>query len=175
MRESTTPRRVAARTVIVVIAALLSSCSGGGGSDNTPAPTVQLQAEPPEVTSGGTTTLTWSSTNADGCQASGGWSGTKLVSGSEAVGSVTMTTTFTLQCTGHGGTASASAIVTLLGATGTVAGNLLVPTISRSDGDVNDPFAPFAANDDNVQAQVMPNPVVIGGYVNVPGAGAPGR
>ena len=175
MRESTTPRRVAARTVIVVIAALLSSCSGGGGSDNTPAPTVQLQAEPSEVTSGGTTTLTWSSTNADGCQASGGWSGTKLVSGSEATGPVTMTTTFTLQCTGHGGTASASATVTLLGATGTVAGNLLVPTISRSDSDVNDPLVPAAPNDNDLQAQVMPNPVVIGGYVNLPGAGEPGQ
>ena len=86
MRASTTPRREATRTVIAVIAALLTSCSGGGGGDNTPAPTVQLQAEPSEVESGGTTTLTWSSTNADTCQASGGWSGTKLVSGSEAVG-----------------------------------------------------------------------------------------
>jgi len=175
MRESTTPRREATRTVIAVIAALLTGCSGGGGSDNTPAPTVQLQAEPSEVTSGGTTTLTWSSTNADGCQASGGWSGTKLVSGSEATGPVTMTTTFTLQCTGHGGTASASATVTLLGATGTVAGNLLVPTISRSDSDVNDPLVPAAPNDNDLQAQVMPNPVVIGGYVNLPGAGEPGQ
>jgi hypothetical protein len=153
MRESTTPRREATRTVIAVIAALLTGCSGGGGGDNTPAPTVQLQAEPSEVASGGTTTLTWSSTNADGCQASGGWSGTKLVSGSESAGPVTMTTTFTLQCTGHGGTASASATVTLLGATGTVAGNLLVPTISRSDSDVNDPFAFFAPNDSDLQAQ----------------------
>jgi len=174
MRESTTPRRGATRTVIAVIAALLTGCSGGGGGDNTPAPTVQLQAEPSEVESGGTTTLTWSSTNADTCQASGGWSGTKLVSGSEAVGSVTMTTTFTLQCTGHGGTASASAIVTLLGATGTVAGNLLVPTISRSDSDVNDPLARFEPNDNDLQAQVMPNPVVIGGYLNEPGAGPDG-
>jgi len=174
MRESTTPRREATRTVIAVIAALLTGCSGGGGGDNTPAPTVQLQAEPSEVTSGGTTTLTWSSTNADGCQASGGWSGTKLVSGSEATGPVTMTTTFTLQCTGHGGTASASATVTLLGATGTVAGNLLVPTISRSDSDVNDPLARFEPNDNDLQAQVMPNPVVIGGYLNEPGAGPDG-
>ena len=63
----------------------------------------------------------------------------------------------------------ASASATL--GTATIAGNLLVPTISRSDSDVNDPFAPFAANDDDVQAQVMPNPVVIGGYVNEPNAG----
>ena len=80
-----------------------------------------------------------------------------------------------LQCTGHGGPASASATVTLLGATGTVAGNLLVPTISRSDSDVNDPLVPAAPNDSDLQAQVMPNPVVIGGYVNLAGAGEPGQ
>ena len=59
----------------------------------------------------------------------------------------------------------------MLAGTGTVAGQLLVPTISRSDGDVNDPFAPFAPNDTDQQAQIMPNPVVIGGYVNEPNAG----
>jgi serine protease len=57
----------------------------------------------------------------------------------------------------------------------TVAGNLQVSTTSRSDGDVNDPVAPFAPNDTDAQAQVMPNPVAIGGYVNVPGAGPDGR
>jgi serine protease len=57
----------------------------------------------------------------------------------------------------------------------TVSGNLLVSTISRSDSDVNDRDAPFAPNDNDLQAQVMPNPVVIGGYVNVPGAGPQGR
>ena len=55
------------------------------------------------------------------------------------------------------------------------AGQLLVPATSRSDGDVNDPFAPLAPNDRDLQAQVMPNPVVIGGYVNEPGAGPEGR
>ena len=163
----------APRIVIAGIAALLAACSGGGGG-STPAPTVTLQAEPTEVASGGTTTLTWSSTNADSCQASGGWSGAMLVSGSETSGPLTASTTFTLDCTGRGGTASASVTVAL-GGTGTVAGNLLVPTISRSDSDVNDPFAlPFVPNDTDQQAQIMPNPVVIGGYVNVAESG-PGR
>jgi serine protease len=57
----------------------------------------------------------------------------------------------------------------------TVAGSLQVSTISRSDSDVNDPLAPFAPNDSDAQAQLMPNPVVIGGYVNLPGAGPDGR
>ena len=52
-----------------------------------------------------------------------------------------------------------------------VAGNLLVPTISRSDSDVNDPFAPFAPNNTTAQAQVMPNPVVIGSFVSFVGFG----
>ncbi len=158
----------ARRIVIAGIAALLAACSGGGGGGSTPAPTVTLQAEPTEVASGGTTTLTWSSTNADSCQASGGWSGAMLVSGSETSGPLTASTTFTLDCTGRGGTASASVTVALLGGTGTVAGNLLVPTISRSDSDVNDPFACRSPRTTTtLQAQMMPNPVVIGGYVNV--------
>ena len=161
-----------ARTIVVAaFAALLTSCSGGGGGSNTPAPTVQLQAEPSNIISGGTATLTWSSTNADTCAASGGWSGTRPVSGSEDVGPLTTSTTYSLQCNGQGGSDSASATVTILAGTGTVAGQLLVPTISRSDGDVNDPFAPFAPNDTDQEAQIMPNPVVIGGYVNEPNAG----
>src|SRR5688572_22285884 len=163
-----------ARTIVVAaFAALLTSCSGGGGGggSNTPAPTVQLQAEPANIISGGTAALTWSSTDADSCAASGGWSGTRPVSGSEDVGPLTTSTTYSLQCNGQGGSDSASATVTILAGTGTVAGQLLVPTISRSDGDVNDPFAPFAPNDTDQQAQIMPNPVVIGGYVNEPNTG----
>lgn len=163
-----------ARTIVVAaFAALLASCSGGGGGggSNTPMPTVQLQAEPSNIISGGTATLTWSSTDADGCAASGGWSGAKLVSGSEDVGPLTTSTTYSLQCNGQGGTATASATVTVLAGTDTIAGQLLVPSISRSDSDVNDPLAPFESNDTGQQAQIMPNPVVIGGYVNEPNAG----
>src|SRR5688572_29083698 len=174
MPAFTTTLHPEARTIVVAaFAALLTSCSGGGGGggSNTPAPTVQLQAEPSNIISGGTATLTWSSTNADTCSTSGGWTGTRPVSGSEDVGPVTTSTTYSLQCNGQGGSDSASASVTVLAGTGTVAGQLLVPTISRSDGDVNDPFAPFAPNDTDQEAQIMPNPVVIGGYLNEPNAG----
>src|SRR5688572_26995168 len=169
----TTPHPETRTIVVAAFAALLTSCSGGGGGGggNTPAPTVQLQAEPSNIISGGTATLTWSSTGADGCAASGGWSGAKLVSGSEDVGPLTTSTTYSLQCNGQGGTDSASATVTILAGTDTIAGRLLVPTISRSDGDVNDPFAPFEPNDTDQEAQIMPNPVVIGGYVNEPNTG----
>jgi hypothetical protein len=43
--------------------------------------------------------LVWSSTEADQCVASGGWTGTKPTSGAEVV-SITQDTTFTLTCTG---------------------------------------------------------------------------
>jgi serine protease len=43
------------------------------------------------------------------------------------------------------------------------------------DSDVNDPLAPFRTNDNFLQAQPIPNPVTLGGYVNVAGAGPEGR
>ena len=43
------------------------------------------------------------------------------------------------------------------------------------DSDVNDPLAPFTPNDNAVEAQPIPNPVTLGGYVNVAGAGPEGR
>src|SRR5262245_12135547 len=142
---STTTLSGIGRITAAALAAMFAACgSGGGGGGSTPAPTVQLQAEPRDVNTGQTTTLTWSSTNADTCTASGGWSGTKSVSGSEEVGPVAADTTFSLQCTGGGGSASDNASVQV--GDSTVAGNLLVSTISRSDSDVNDPFASFDAN-----------------------------
>jgi serine protease len=46
---------------------------------------------------------------------------------------------------------------------------------SAIDGDVNDPSATFTSNDTPNTAQEIANPVTLGGYANVPGAGAPGR
>jgi hypothetical protein len=78
-----------------------------------PAPTVTLSAGPTTIASGDNSTLTWSSTNATSCTASGGWTGTQATSGKLSV-SPTSTTTYTLTCTGTGGTtAPASATVTV--------------------------------------------------------------
>src|SRR5687767_14741921 len=167
------------RIVPAGLAALLTACGsgggGGGGGTSTPAPTAQLEARLATIAIGQTTLLNWSSTDADTCQASGGWSGLKGASGSESVGPLTSTTNFTLQCTGDGGSATDDATVSVQAGNSTIAGELQLPTISRSDSDVNDPFAPFAPNDTDLQAQLMPNPVVIGGYVNIPNAGPDGR
>src|SRR6185503_6026539 len=74
-------------------------------------PTVSLTANPTSVVSGGASTLTWSSTNATTCTASGGWSDTKATSGSQSTGAVTTNSSYALTCTGAGGSASASASV----------------------------------------------------------------
>jgi endoglucanase len=98
------------------------TCSGAGGSSDasatitvnpaTPKPTVTLTANPSSINSGATSTLTWSSTNASACTASGGWSGAESTSGTQSV-SPTATTTYTLACTGAGGSADASATITV--------------------------------------------------------------
>jgi hypothetical protein len=75
-------------------------------------PTVTLSANSASVQAGQNAQLTWSSTAATSCTASGGWSGARALSGAESVGPLNTNTTFTLACTGPGGTTSASTTVT---------------------------------------------------------------
>lgn len=88
---------------------------GGGGGGSNPAPTVSLSASLNSIASGQTVTLTWSSSNATSCTASGGWSGARATSGTEATPALTAATTFTLTCTGSGGSSSASTTVSIIG------------------------------------------------------------
>ncbi len=97
------------------------TCTGTGGtaSDSKsvnviPAPTVSLTASPSSIASGSATQLSWSSTNATSCTASGSWSGTKATSGTAASGKMSSNATFTLSMHGSGGTASDSKSVTIL-------------------------------------------------------------
>ena len=55
--------------------------------------------------------LEWSSSNADSCEASGDWSGSKPTSGSEPTGNLTSSKTYTLTCTGENGSDSDSVTV----------------------------------------------------------------
>ncbi len=77
------------------------------------APTATLTASPTTVSSGGTTKLTWSSTNATACTASGAWSGALASSGSQQSAALSSTATFDLSCTGPGGSASTSVQVAI--------------------------------------------------------------
>ena len=81
-----------------------------------PVPTVTLTANPTHVTTGGTVTLTWTSTNATSCTGSGGswtghWTGAQAASGNTTSPPVSTSTTFTLTCDGPGGTAAQSVTV----------------------------------------------------------------
>lgn len=60
-------------------------------------------------------------------------------------------------------------------ATFTLHGEVLPPAFSAVDSDINDPNADYRDNDTFDQAQSILNPVVLAGYVNLPGQGAPGR
>ena len=116
------------KSVRLSIAALLlvvAGCGGGGygGSGNSasaPPPAVTLSVQPTAITAGQTATLTWSTTRANTCTASGAWSGTQATGGSEAVAPTAVgRNTFTLSCTGTAsGSTSASATVTVNAASG---------------------------------------------------------
>lgn len=90
------------------------TCTGAGGTVTravtvavaSQAPvSLTLSANPPSVPANGSTTLTWTSTGATSCSASGGWSGTRAANGSASVGPITRDTTYTLSCSGSGSTA----------------------------------------------------------------------
>jgi hypothetical protein len=75
-------------------------------------PTVTLTANPTTVTSGQSSTLNWTVSNATSCAASNGWSGTKNpAGGTESSGPLSSNTTFTITCTNANGSAADSATV----------------------------------------------------------------
>jgi len=111
------------RTFIVALfsSLLLVSCGGGGGggggegptTPTTPAPTVNLSAEPTSVLLDNTSTLTWSSSYATACSAD--WTTQTGTSGSEAVTISTVgNNSFSISCTGDGGTRSASVMLKVI-------------------------------------------------------------
>ena len=86
------------------IATILVSCGGGGGGSAAPAlptATVTIASSEVSVEVNNKATLTWSSTLASSCSASGSWSGSKASSGTEEV---TITeagsNSFNLSCSG---------------------------------------------------------------------------
>jgi len=106
----------------------LAACSGGGGSgggasagggagtdganggdvaqpDQSQQPAVQLNLsiDRSQVAAGDSVTLQWQAANASSCEASGGWTGVRPLSGAATVGPIEDTTTFTLSCSGASG------------------------------------------------------------------------
>jgi len=76
----------------------------------TPAPAVTLSFDAAQIASSGAAKLTWSTTGATACTASGAWSGSQPASGTLNVSGMSAGTyNYTLSCTGVGGTASRTA------------------------------------------------------------------
>ena len=96
------------------------------------APTVTLNADPvANIPYNGATVLTWSSTDADTCVASGGWNGNKDTENAagESIANLTEDTSFTLTCTGAGGDGVATVAVTVVAVEPTLTFNANPTTI----------------------------------------------
>ncbi len=106
---------------ILILGLTLTSCGGGGGGGSepsAPAPqniTVSLTSSADSAEVNSSITLTWSSTLATSCSASGAWSGSKGTSGSESITiGVGGSNTFSLSCSATGAN-SGSASTTVNG------------------------------------------------------------
>lgn len=79
-------------------------------------PTVSIYASPSSVSYNGASTITWNSSNATTCYASGGangWNGDRSISGTFYTGSLTGSTTFYINCTNSTGSANSSVTVSV--------------------------------------------------------------
>jgi hypothetical protein len=88
----------------------LTLCTAGSFTAPPPAATALLSAGPVSITAGQSSTLSWSSTNASSCE--GGGFSASGTSGSVVV-SPTVTTSYSVTCTGDGGSATALTTVTV--------------------------------------------------------------
>ena len=91
----------------------LLSCDGGDGNSlSTPAATVTISSSASSASVNSAVTISWSSTNASSCSASGAWSGPKATSGSENFTPASAESfSLILTCLGPGGSGSASVTV----------------------------------------------------------------
>ena len=116
--NSATTSNSTATTTPLIPAPILGGSGGGGGGGGgggtpvpppaptddggSPAPTLTFTSSATSVAAGGNATITWSTTNASSCTASGGWSGAKATSGSQSFTNLSVNQTYTLQCSGAG-------------------------------------------------------------------------
>ncbi len=130
------------------------STGSTGGSTTppaTPAPVVSLSASLTSVQSGGSTTLSWSASNATACTASGGWSGSKATSGSLTLSNLVATDAYNLSCVGDGGSDTASVTVYVSSAAGSSTPDLPIASFS-GDADGADPSGWFDTGANNAMS-----------------------
>jgi mannan endo-1,4-beta-mannosidase len=129
-----------------VVSAVLVGCGGSSAVSQTassgtsavqavaPAPTLELSASPGSISSGASSMLSWSATNATSCTASGGWSGSMAMSGSKSTGALSSTTTYTLSCSGASGTTPASMSTTVSVQSQSTGGGVARPSYNTGYG-----------------------------------------
>jgi len=140
-------------TLALLSSLVLSACGGssdpssdpdtGGGETPPPSqpspppppvnpPTITLNATPNSVSMGGTSTISWSTTDATNCTAAGNWSGTKTTGNvNEVISGINQNSSYTLNCTGPGGQASRTVNVTVVTGTGALVGSVDSSYINR--------------------------------------------
>ncbi len=77
------------------------------------APAISFSASPDSITAGQFSTLRWNASNATGCTAGSGWSGSKSTSGSMAI-YPSQNTTYSITCSGSGGSVTGNATVMVI-------------------------------------------------------------
>jgi hypothetical protein len=106
-----------------------------------PSPTASLTLAPANINTAQTTVLSWSSANATSCTASGAWSGAKATSGSATITpTATGNFTYSLACTGEGGTANASAALSVTAALSNSAAIIVDSGPTGVSGVINVPY-----------------------------------
>ena len=106
----------------ILLISSLFSCGGGGSSSTTVDDNISInpiinffRVNNANVTPGEFITLSWQSTNAISCSASGDWSGTKNVTGTESIQlNEVKTFNFSLICKGEAGQNSSTSSVTVI-------------------------------------------------------------
>jgi hypothetical protein len=121
--------------------AMLAACGGGGSGTGVGPPVVTLSLSSPIVPLNSSATLTWTVSHAESCTASfdsytgqstADWSGTVPTSGTLRVPTALADyDTYTLDCTGHGASSEASAVLTVAGPT---------PAYTKVENSLNDQF-----------------------------------
>jgi hypothetical protein len=111
------------------------------GAAPTPAPIVSLGFAPASVSAGQSTTLTWSSTGATLCVATGAWNGAQALAGKLALTPASAGSyDYTLTCSGPGGDASASATLAVSAAVNNTAPVMVDNGPAGTTGSINVPF-----------------------------------
>lgn len=188
MKAASHCSRVLRMLIVWMLVLVLFACGGGGGGGQSTGNDEPADQAPLSVFSA--TTLIGSapllvgfdagtSTDADGTITGYSWdfgdgslgSGATVTHSFQSVGVYTVTLTVTDD---SGLTGSSSQVIT---ATEwfSISGSVSAPTNTAVDSDLNDPNASFTDNSSFANAQTIPSPVALGGYVNRAFAGPRGR